>query len=357
MLQIGVIGKKDTKKKIKLIIREMPYDLLFCVYDSEVLSGKSVDLLDPISKGVLMSRLAVNIEIDEGGVVTSTTEKTTIDEVKDSEVTTVDPVTVDSNAQIITGKAVVNGTYSVVDGYKVFVANIGERTPIINFASKLEMFNAITAQMPIDVVEITELPPALMVTHIIGENGVKGKYAGHYGNLGNFQFYPTKSKDVRDDVKKNWDYITMGSDVTYEGKKYVTFNPGFLTMKSAVKWYIEKMYSSSRKFWMSFVVGIANFAEFSQPIAESFIMDLYAKGYFTGTPENPADKYAKNREIDYKRLTSGRAADEYEIMIVWLNKLSMYFKELPKFSNEVLIIDGALSNLLNKKDLFIAAYN
>lgn len=175
------------------------------------------------------------------------------------------------------------------------------------------------------------IPALAAACHINGECGY-GKLSGigAFGNLGNFQF------DVISNAKsinKKWPFIMKGRDTKpVDGKdiSYTTVNPYHDDLDQALRNYIRWMYSSSRKYWKSFY---SKFNGNPQVYIEQFMLDLAARGYFTGTVAISKEKWSN---IVSSFVNQFEASDWEADFNLISSKLLQYFEaNSPKLAAEM----------------------
>lgn len=175
------------------------------------------------------------------------------------------------------------------------------------------------------------LPALAAACHINGECGYGSMTGiGAYGNLGNFQFDIISNAKA---VNRKWPFIIKGFDTKpVEGVdiKYLTANVYHDDLSMALKNYTRWMYSSSRKYWQSFYKTIQD-----SPAAyvEAFMLDLAARGYFTGTVKISKEQWSKTVSKFAHLITDSDWKEDFREIS---SKLQAYFDaNAPKLAAEM----------------------
>lgn len=211
-----------------------------------------------------------------------------------------------NNEQVVTGSRLLYATELTILSYcnieEVQFNNRKMKVAFLKPEKIKKVFYPLTRaqglQMIYDIVKrINNLPgtkgiPALAAAcHINGECGYdKLTGIGAYGNLGNFQYDLISNAKA---INLKWPFIMKGSDlkpVAGKDVRYMTGNVVHDDLEQAVHNYIRWMYKSQRKYWMSFY---KTFTEVKDNYVEAFMLDLAARGYFTGTTSLSKEKWSE----------------------------------------------------------------
>lgn len=219
-----------------------------------------------------------------------------------------DGVRLIDNKPVVTGSRLLFATEATIQSYCLIQeVQFNDRKILVAFLKPekvKQVFYPLTRaqglQQIYDIAQrLNQLPgtkgiPALAAAcHINGECGYGNLSGiGAYGNLGNFQYDLISNAKA---INKKWPFIMKGSDVKpVEGKdvRYMTGNVVHDDLEQAVHNYIRWMYKSQRAYWKSFYKTFAT-ARNKAEYVEAFMLDLAARGYFTGTVSLSKEKWSE----------------------------------------------------------------